>query len=60
MNKKKIEIHIDGKVERTYTEKEVIKLLEDQIVKCAKKIDAPNMSVYTARKKIYETELMKL
>jgi len=58
MSKKKTEICTDEKV--TYTKKEVIKLLEDQIVECAKKIDADNLSQYTARKKIYETELVKL
>jgi len=45
---------------KTYTEKEVIKALKEQIVDCAKKIDADNLSVYTARKKIYETELVKI
>ena len=45
---------------KAYTEKEVIKALKEQIVDCAKKIDADNLSVYTARKKIYETKLVKI
>ena len=51
---------LEGTKDKTYTEKEVTKALRDQIVECAKKIDADNLSVYTARKKIYETELVKL
>jgi len=48
---------LQGKI---YTEQDVIKLLKKQIVECAKKIDADNLSQYTARKKIYETELVKI
>lgn len=51
---------IKGPIEKTYTEKEVTKALKEQIVECAKVIDADNLSVYTARKKIYETKLVKL
>ena len=45
---------------KTYTEKEIENLLKEQIVECAKTIDADNMSVYTARRKIYKTKLVKL
>ena len=51
---------IKGPAEKIYTEKEVAKLLREQIVECAKQIDADNLSVYTARKKIYETKLVQL
>jgi len=48
------------KKQKTYTEKEVIKALREQIVECAKTIDADNLSVYTARKKIYATKLVNI
>jgi len=51
---------MDKKKEKTYTEKEVNKALKAQIVECAKAIDSDNLSVYTARRKIYETKLVKL
>jgi hypothetical protein len=45
------------KTEKTYTEKEVRKLLQKQKELCKKAIDAENISQFTARKKINETKL---
>jgi len=47
-------------LEKNYTEKEVIKFLKTQIEECAKSIDTDNMSVYTARRKIYATKVVNL
>lgn len=50
----------ESKKEKTYTEKQVNEFLLDQIIKCAKTIQSDNLSGYTARKKILETEFVKI
>jgi len=47
------------KKEKTFTRKKVEELLKKQIAECSYVIDVNNLSAYTAKKKILETELVK-
>ena len=47
----------EEKTEKTYTEVEVKKLLKKQVEACAKQIDAPVITEFTAKKKIREAKL---
>ena len=46
--------------EKTYSKKEVEKLLDQQIADCADSIDKSNMSEYTAKRKVLDTKRVKL
>ena len=49
----------EAKKEKTFTRKQVEELLRKQITECSYLIDVDNLSAYTAKKKILETELVK-
>ena len=46
--------------EKTYTTKQVVKLLEIQVSDCAESIDVDQLTGYTAKKKILATKLVKI
>lgn len=46
------------KSEKTYTKKEVKKMLAQQVETCKQAIDTDNMSVVTARKKLDNVKLV--
>jgi len=45
---------------KTFTEKQVTTMLQNQVKRCASAIDSDNLSQYTAKKKIYEVELVEI
>ena len=49
----------EKKAVKTWTRAQVEKLLDDQKADCADSIQASNLSQYTAKKKILETERVK-
>ena len=46
--------------DKTFTEKQVTTMLQNQIKACANAIDGDNLSQYTAKKKIYEVKLVEI
>lgn len=45
---------------KTFTKKQVTALLQDQVKRCASAIDGDNLSQYTAKKKIWDVDLVEI